>query len=105
MQSDQVLDEVVRRLVTAFRPERVVLFGSRARGEAGPDSDIDLLIIAESRDPIHVRIAHAQRALRGLPVAVDVFVCTPDEVAFYERWLSHTVSIALREGTVVHARS
>lgn len=104
MQFSHEVDEVVRRLVAAFRPERIVLFGSRARGEAGPHSDIDLLVIAESADPVHVRMAQAQRALRGLSVPVDVFVCTPDEVATYGQWLSHTVSVALREGTVVHAR-
>jgi predicted nucleotidyltransferase len=43
--ADSRLDDIVRRLVDAYRPERVYLFGSRARGEGGPDSDYDLLVV------------------------------------------------------------
>lgn len=99
-----LLEEAIRRLVAAFDPERIVLFGSRARGEADAASDIDLLIVAETEEPVHARMGKAQRALRGLPVAADVFVCTPREAATYAGWLSHTVAVALREGRTVHAR-
>jgi predicted nucleotidyltransferase len=101
--SPELLDEAVRRLAALFHPQRIVLFGSRARGDSRPDSDIDLLVIAESAEPVHVRMARAQRALRGLPVPIDVFVCTPQEAETYGHWLSHTVALALREGKVVHA--
>lgn len=97
------LDEIVARLVAAFKPRRVVLFGSWAAGTATADSDVDLLVIAESDEPVHVRMARAQRALRGLTVPVDVFVHTPDEVARFGQWLSHTVAIALREGRELYA--
>jgi predicted nucleotidyltransferase len=99
-----LLKSVVDKLVTAFSPEKVILFGSCARGDAQADSDFDLLVVARSSDPVHVRMAKAQRALRGVSMAVDVFVCTPEEVATYGSWLSHTIAVALREGTVVHAR-
>jgi predicted nucleotidyltransferase len=99
------LDEVVRRLVAAFEPLTVVLFGSWARGDAGPHSDIDLLVVAPSDEPAWRRMSRAQHALSGLPVAVDVFVCTPDEVERFRKWLGHTVAIALREGRVVHERA
>jgi predicted nucleotidyltransferase len=98
------LKSAISRLVAAFSPERIILFGSRARGDAHEESDYDLLVIAESNEPLHVRMAKAQRALRGLPAAFDVFVCTPEEVVKYGSWLSHTIAVALREGTVVHAR-
>jgi predicted nucleotidyltransferase len=97
------LDEVVARLVAAFRPQRVVLFGSWATGKATAESDLDLLVVAESDEPIHVRMARAQRALRGLTVPADVFVHTPAEVERFGRWLSHTVAVALREGREVYA--
>lgn len=98
-----VLDEIIRRLVKTFNPHRIVLFGSWARGEAGPDSDLDLLVVADSEDPVHLRMARAQRALRGLATPVDVFVSTPEEVRRFRTWLSHTVAVALREGKVVYA--
>lgn len=96
------LEAVVERLCRALRPERIVLFGSWARGDARPDSDLDLLVIAPSTEPIHERMARAQRALRGLPVAADVFVVTPQEAARYSRWLGHTVTYALQEGVTVY---
>jgi len=97
------LRDVVERLVREFSPERVVLFGSWARGEASGDSDLDLLVVARSDEPVHRRMARAQRALRGTPVPVDVFVVTPEEVVAYRGWLSHTVAIALREGQELYA--
>jgi len=97
------LDEIVARLVAAFRPLRIVLFGSRARGQAAADSDFDLLVVAESDEPLLQRMARAQRALRGIPAAVDALVCTPAEVERYRGMLAHTVAIALREGVQVYA--
>jgi len=96
-------DIVVERLVTAFAPERVLLFGSWARGTATEDSDLDLLVIVESDEPIHRRMARAQSALRGLTTPADVFVVTPAEVEEYKDWLSHTIAIALREGQELYA--
>jgi predicted nucleotidyltransferase len=98
-----LLNNVIGKLVAAFSPEQIILFGSRARGDAHADSDFDLLVVASSSDPIHARMAKAQHALRGIPTAVDVFVCTPEEVATYRSWLSHTIAVALREGIVIHA--
>ena len=99
------MNEVVRRLVEAFDPDRIALFGSWARGEARPDSDLDLLVVVATDEPAWRRMARAHRALRGLPVAVDVFVRTPAEVEKYGQWLGHTIAIALREGHVVHERA
>jgi predicted nucleotidyltransferase len=97
------LDEIVTRLVAAFNPHSIVLFGSWVTGNATADSDVDLLVVAESDEPLHIRMAQAQRALRGLTVPVDVFVYTPAEVERFGQWLSHTVAIALREGRKLYA--
>ena len=72
---DKSLDEIVRRLVAAYQPERVYLFGSHARGDAGPDSDFDLLVIVpDDAAPERRRSRLAYQALRGTGVAVDVVV-------------------------------
>ncbi|MEW6776258.1 MAG: nucleotidyltransferase domain-containing protein [Bdellovibrionota bacterium] len=74
---DPVLGEIVRRLVDAFKPERVYLFGSHARGEEGPDSDYDLLIVVpDDASPERRRGRLAYEVLRGTGAAADVLVWT-----------------------------
>ena len=68
---------MVARLVRELRPRRVVLFGSRARGDALPGSDIDVAVIADSDVPWYEREAAAYLALRGLGAPVEVVVLTP----------------------------
>jgi predicted nucleotidyltransferase len=51
LQNDPMLAEIVRRLVEAYHPERIYLFGSHARGEAGPDSDYDLMVVVSEKAP------------------------------------------------------
>lgn len=75
-----LLDDVVRRIVDRFQPRRVVLFGSRARGDARPDSDIDLFIEMESDQRPIERAAQVSRLLTPRRWGLDVFVYTPDEV-------------------------
>ena len=104
--ADPRLDEVVRRLVAAFRPERIYLFGSAARGEASPDSDYDLVVIvADDAPPDLRRSRRAYEALWGLGVAADVLVWTRtafDSRAHLRASLPATV---LREGRLLHTRS
>ena len=67
--------ETVRRLVDAYRPERIYLFGSHARGESGPDSDLDFLVIVpDDAPPERRRSRLAYEALRGTGIAADVLV-------------------------------
>ena len=72
---DPVLGEIVRRLVAVYHPERIYLFGSTARGDAGADSDYDLMVILPDEAPPHLRRGNpGYRALRGTGVAADVQV-------------------------------
>jgi hypothetical protein len=72
---DPVLPDVVRRLVEVYHPLRIYLFGSAARGDAGPDSDYDLMVIIPDEAPQHLRRGNpGYRALRGTGVAADVQV-------------------------------
>jgi predicted nucleotidyltransferase len=100
---DPVLEEMVRRVVARLRPERIYLFGSRARGDAGPDSDYDLLVVVpDSALPGYKRDQIAFRALMGLGVAKDVIVLTRDE---FERKATVVCSLAatvLREGELLY---
>jgi predicted nucleotidyltransferase len=86
----EVLREIPRRLAP-LAPRRIVLFGSRAEGTAHKDSDYDLLVVMEVKDPTQPRTAPARRLLRGLGVPLDVIVYTPEE---WEEFRRHPQALA-----------
>lgn len=101
---DPVLAEIVRRLVRALAPERVYLFGSKARGDAGPDSDYDLLVVVRSSpEPGYRRDRAAYRALRGIPAAKDVLVWTRKEFDARLDLPASLPATVIREGTLLYA--
>lgn len=103
-QEDATLDEVVRRVVATLRPERVYLFGSRARGEVGPDSDYDLLVVVtEAQEPIHHLSQRAHAALWGMGVSADILVWTRH--GFEERLgvVASLPALVAREGRLLYA--
>lgn len=102
--SEDLLAEAVRRIRTAGNPKRIVLFGSRARGDASPGSDVDLLIVEDSRLPRYKRAVPYLRALTGLLTEKDVVVWTPEEVLAWERVPNAFITTALREGRTLYAR-
>ena len=102
---DDAIAEAVRRIAEHFDPERIILFGSHAVGNAGPDSDADLLVImrvAGSRREQAVRI---DLALAGIPIPIDVLVVTPEDVEKYRDCNGAIICEAVREGKVVYERA
>ena len=102
--SDDVVGEMVQRILKAGSPQKVVLFGSRARGDAQPDSDYDLLVIESSSLPRYKRAAKYRRALIGVCLAKDIVVWTPTEVAEWSTVPNAFVTTALNEGIVLYER-
>src|SRR4030066_1499189 len=76
------IDTMVRRIVKRFGPERIVLFGSHARGDAGPDSDVDLLGVMPVRGSKRNKAIEIAVALDDIPIQKDIIVTTPDEFAW-----------------------
>jgi predicted nucleotidyltransferase len=98
------LNKMVRRIVGKAHPERIILFGSRARGDFHPKSDFDLLIIADSMEPRYKRSAPLYALLSDFPLEVDVVVYTPKEVDEWRDVPQSFVTTACREGVVIYER-
>jgi predicted nucleotidyltransferase len=101
---DPILTELVKRLVSAYQPGRIYLFGSRARHQAGPHSDYDLMVIVPDTASVERKRSRlAYQALRGTGVAADVLVWTSH--AFDERVHvpSSLPATVIREGTLLYA--
>jgi hypothetical protein len=100
---DVVLKEVVRRLVGVYQPERIYLFGSTARGDAGPDSDYDLMVILPDEAPQHLRRGNpGYRALRGTGVAADVQVWPQGDFDRQLHLKASFPSTVVREGKLLY---
>ena len=99
---DAPLREMVRRILATGSPQKIILFGSRARGEARPDSDYDLLLIEPSDQPRYKRAARYRRALTGVVLAKDILVWTPEEVAQWQDVPNAFITAAVREGVVLY---
>jgi predicted nucleotidyltransferase len=98
------LAEIVRRLVAIYEPERVYLFGSRARGDAGPDSDYDLLLVVpDTAPPERRRSRLAYEALWGTGIAVDVLVWTRERFDSRLTLKASLPATVLREGKLLYA--
>jgi predicted nucleotidyltransferase len=98
------IETVAQRIGEAANAERVVLFGSHARGNASEHSDVDLLVIADSELPRFKRSRALYGVVRPHPFAMDLIVYTPAEVERDLRSNASFVSAALRGGVVVYGR-
>ena len=107
--TEKVLDEMVAAIVQEIDPKQIYLFGSRARGEARPDSDIDLLIVEqEPFSPYRSRwkeLARIRRTLSQFRVPKDILLYSTDEIAKWQHSMHHIIAQSLREGKLLYERS
>ena len=101
---DAALAEIVRRLVEAYQPERVYLFGSKARGDAGVDSDYDLMVVVPEDAPAERRRSRlAYEVLWGTGTAADVLVWTRQRFEDRLHVRASLPATVMREGRLLHA--
>jgi predicted nucleotidyltransferase len=104
LRADRALAEIVRRLVEAYEPERIYLFGSKARGSAGSDSDYDLMVIVPDHAPPERRRSRlAYQVLRGTGRAADVLVWTRSAFDSRVHVVTSLPAIVVSEGRLLHA--
>ena len=100
-----VLEDLVRRIAERFSPAKIILFGSSARGNAGPDSDIDLLVLfSEVADP-NKRAAELYASLVDFPRPMDIVVSTSPRFERYRNVVNTVYWPASREGKVLYERA
>jgi uncharacterized protein len=101
--TDEQLDEVVRRIVDAAHPIRIILFGSTARGDAGPVSDIHVMVVVpDGTNRLHTA-QDIYSNLHGIRVAVDVVVATEHDLVRYKDSPGLVYREALRDGRMLYA--
>ena len=100
--NNKLLQEIVRRIVEVAKPEKIILFGSAARGKMGPNSDVDLLVVKRGKYNRSRLAGDIYMNLHGVGQAVDVIVVTPEDVDRYRDTHCLVIKPALREGKEVY---
>ena len=99
------IDRMVQRIAKRFHPEIIILFGSHARGDAGPDSDVDLLVVMATKGSVREQGLEIRAALHDVAVPLDIIVTSPADFAWRKEVVGTIEWPAAREGIVLYARS
>jgi predicted nucleotidyltransferase len=100
--SKEMHDKIIQRIVEVGQPERIILFGSAARGAMGPHSDVDLLVVKNEEFDQSRLMGDIYLNLHGVGQAVDVILVTPEQVERYRHTHCLIVAPALREGKEIY---
>ncbi|MFY9826668.1 MAG: nucleotidyltransferase domain-containing protein [Thermoanaerobaculia bacterium] len=98
------IQRMVRQIVSRFHPDRIILFGSHARGDAGPDSDVDLLVVMPFLGSKLEKQLEIRLALKDIHVPKDIVVTTPEDFQWRKEIPGTIERPAAREGKVLYAR-
>src|SRR5437016_5020994 len=99
-----LIARMVKRIAKKFDPEQIILFGSQARGDAGPDSDVDLLVVMDVEGSKLEKRIEIRGALRDFLVPLDIIVTRPEEFAWRKDVVGTIEWPASREGKILYAR-
>jgi predicted nucleotidyltransferase len=105
MNLTEQLPEITRRIVQTSNPQKIILFGSYARGYANADSDLDLLVIVPAAEHLRKESLRVRRSLRGLLVPVDIVMATTEQINRLGNTAGLIYRSALQEGTVLYERT
>ncbi len=100
----KLIQKMAKRIVERFHPQTVILFGSHARGDAAPGSDVDLLVVMPVTGSKREKAVKIAVALHDIPLAKDVIVVTPEEFEWRKDVIGTIEWPAVRQGRVLYAR-
>ena len=101
--TDRELDKLVQRIVDAVHPLKIILFGSAARGEMGPDSDFDLLVVMPDGTHRRHTAQHLYGVITGVKVPYDIVVATPMDLEKHGNDIGLIYYSVLKEGKMLYA--
>ena len=99
------LPEIAARIVKTSAPEKIILFGSHARGDADADSDLDLLVIVDGVEQLRAESVRVRRALRGLLIPIDIILASSEQIKRLGKTKGLVYRSALAEGRVIYERT
>jgi predicted nucleotidyltransferase len=102
MITQEQINEITRRIIKSFKPQKIILFGSYANGTPTEDSDLDLLIVKDSNLPSRLQNRKVRKILSDLRVPIDVIVKTPQEFQTYRDVIGTIIYPANKFGKVVY---
>ena len=102
---EEKINELVSRIVERFRPEKIILFGSHARGTAGKDSDADILVVMPIKGSKRKKATEIDVALLGIDLPVDLIVVTPEELERNKNQIGTIIYPAVKEGKVLYEKA
>lgn len=104
MIEEKKLQEIIQKIVTAVSPQKIILFGSYATGNATYESDLDLVVIWDTKMNTHERNMKIRRLFPRRDFSLDVFVFTPEEESKYRDIKGTILNMSLMQGKVVYER-
>jgi len=100
----RTISSFARKVAKQFNPQKIILFGSYARGDYGPDSDLDLMVVMDRVESPRSESVRLRRALRGLLTPIDIIVATPEQLERHKNTLGLIYRNVLAEGKVIYER-
>ncbi len=101
---EKYIRTMAKRIVKQFQPEKIILFGSHARGQAGPDSDVDLLVVMPVSGSKREKAIEVAVALHDIPLPKDIIVSTPDDFQWRKEISGTIEKPAAKEGKLLYER-
>ncbi len=102
--TQEQINGIISKIAESYKPEKIILFGSYAKGEETDDSDLDILVLKNTKDGFFNRIRAVRKILQPQRVPMDILVYTPEEFEQKKNETNHIVYIINKEGKVFYER-
>jgi predicted nucleotidyltransferase len=100
--TDELIQQIKNRIVSEVHPEKIILFGSYAYGNPAKDSDLDLLVILPTKEPMHTRVTRIRKLLQDIRIPKEIIVYTPQEVEKWKNASAAFITSVMKNGKIIY---